>query len=57
MIKLSDDYKPKRKGKKTRQGEGRNSKFGTKGSKKYYRKKKVGQGWDNQKNKLLKKIF
>lgn len=44
MIKLSDDYKPKRKGKKTRQGEGRNSKFGTKGSKKYYRKKKVGQG-------------
>ena len=44
MIKLTNDYSPTKKGKKTRQGDGRSSKFGTKGSKKYYRKKKRGQG-------------
>jgi len=32
-----------KKPKKTRQGQGRGSKFGMKGSKKYYRKKKRGQ--------------
>jgi len=41
---INDEYKPKKNGKKTRQGEGRCSKFGIKGSKKYYRKKKRGQG-------------
>ncbi len=44
MIKLSNEYNPKERGKKTRQGDGRGSKFGIKGSKKYYRKKKRGQG-------------
>ena len=41
---MSDDYKPKGGIKKTRQGQGRGSKFGNKASKKYYRKKKRGQG-------------
>jgi|TARA_R100000742_G_C4276306_1_gene97277 hypothetical protein len=30
--------------KKTRQGQGRHTKFGTKSSKKYYKKRSVGQG-------------
>jgi len=39
------DYEPSnKKPKKTRLGQGRGSKFGIKGSKKYYRKKKRGQG-------------
>jgi len=41
---INDEYKPKKSEKKTRQGQGRGSKFGIKGSKKYYRKKKRGQG-------------
>ena len=41
---MNDDYKPRKGIKKTRQGSGRGSKFGNKGSKKYYRKKKRGQG-------------
>lgn len=41
---IKDEYKPRKKGKVTRQGQGHCSKFGTKGSKKYYRKKKRGQG-------------
>ena len=38
-----DDY-TKPNDKKTRQGHGRNSKYGNKVSKKYYRKKYRGQG-------------
>lgn len=41
---MSDGYSPRKKGKMTRQGQGYRSKFGTKNSKKYYRKKKRGQG-------------
>ena len=41
---MSDDYKQRKRIKKTRQGDGRGSKSGNKGSKKYYRKKKRGQG-------------
>tara|TARA_R100000655_G_scaffold109980_1_gene166773 strand:- start:3636 stop:3770 length:135 start_codon:yes stop_codon:yes gene_type:complete len=44
MIRQDFEYKPRKGGKKTRQGTGRNSKFGIKGSKKYYRKKPRGQG-------------
>ncbi len=44
MIKTNNDYKPKKGKKKTRQGEGRGSKSGTKNSKKYYKKKRRGQG-------------
>ncbi len=43
-MKYTDEYSPRKNGKKTRQGQGRGSKFGLKGSKKYYRKKKRGQG-------------
>jgi len=39
-----DEYYPRKGQKKTRQGQGRGSKFGMKGSKRYYRKKKRGQG-------------
>lgn len=38
------NYIPTKSIKKTRQGLGRGSKFGWKGSKKYYRKKYRGQG-------------
>ena len=44
MPRHVDDAPLKRMPKKTRQGQGRGSKFGIKGSKKYYRKKKRGQG-------------
>jgi len=44
MPRHIDDSPLKRIPKKTRQGYGRGSKFGIKGSKKYYRKKKRGQG-------------
>ena len=39
-----DDSKQKKRQKKTRQGAGRNTKFGHKGSKKHYVKKYRGQG-------------
>tara|TARA_R110002051_G_scaffold321801_1_gene410469 strand:- start:111 stop:245 length:135 start_codon:yes stop_codon:yes gene_type:complete len=44
MIKIYNEHIAKKGEKKTRQGQGRGSKFGIKGSKKYYRKKKRGQG-------------
>ena len=44
MIRQDFEHKPRKRGKKTRQGAGNNSKFGRKGSKKYYRKKPRGQG-------------
>jgi len=43
-VKIFSDYTPKKGVKKTRQGDGRGSKFGNKCSKKYYKKKKRGQG-------------
>ena len=39
-----DDSKQKKHQKKTRQGAGKNTKFGNKGSKKHYVKKYRGQG-------------
>lgn len=44
MSKIVEDYTPRKGLKKTRQGLGRGSKFGMKNSKKYYVKKKRGQG-------------
>ena len=44
MPRYIDDAPLKQRMKKTRQGQGRGSKFGMKDSKKYYRKKKRGQG-------------
>jgi hypothetical protein len=44
MSKIVEDYTPRKGLKKTRQGQGRGSKFGMKNSKKYYVKKKRGQG-------------
>ena len=44
MILLQLRRSRKRGPKKTFQGQGRGSKFGTKGSKKRYRKSNVGQG-------------
>jgi len=44
MPKLIDYSPVRKKAKKTRQGQGKGSKFGNIGSKKYYRKKKRGQG-------------
>tara|TARA_R110002020_G_scaffold373546_1_gene585074 strand:- start:74 stop:205 length:132 start_codon:yes stop_codon:yes gene_type:complete len=43
-VSRGDEFSPRKGIKKTRQGQGRGSKFGSKGSKKYYRKKKRGQG-------------
>ncbi len=43
-MRYTDEYNPRKGEKKTRQGFGRGSKFGIKNSKKYYRKKKRGQG-------------
>jgi len=44
MPSLFDDKRQKTRQKKTRQGAGRNTKFGNKGSKKHYIKKYRGQG-------------
>ena len=44
MGRVIEEYAPRKGLKKTRQGQGRGSKFGTKNSKKYYVKKKRGQG-------------
>ena len=45
MAKRSDiNYFRSNGAKKTRQGQGKNTKFGTKISKKYYKKNKKGQG-------------
>ena len=44
MSRIVEDYTPRKGVKKTRQGQGRGSKFGVKNSKKYYVKKKRGQG-------------
>ena len=43
-MKIANEYTPRKGVKKTRQGQGRGSKFGNKNSKKYYVKKKRGQG-------------
>ena len=44
MSALLDEPKQRRRQKKTRQGAGKNTKFGNKGSKKHYIKKHRGQG-------------
>ena len=44
MASLFSEQKQKKHQKKTRQGAGRNTKFGHKGSKKHYIKKYRGQG-------------
>ena len=44
MIRQDYDYTPRKLGKKTRQGTGRNTKYGNMVSKKYYKKKPRGQG-------------
>ena len=41
---MGDDYRKPLRGKRTRQGHGRNTKYGNKVSKKYYKKKSRGQG-------------
>ena len=41
---MNDEYRPRKGIKRTRQGDGRGTKFGNKSSKKYYRKRKRGQG-------------
>jgi len=43
-MKQHGQYEPTHAPKKTRQGQGKGSKFGIKGSKKYYKKKYKGQG-------------
>lgn len=43
-MKRFGEYIPTKSLKKTRQGQGRGTKFGIKGSKKYYKKKYRGQG-------------
>jgi hypothetical protein len=40
----SINYRKTNGAKKTRQGQGKNTKYGTKASKKYYKKKSRGQG-------------
>ena len=40
---MEDDYRKPLRGKKTRQGHGKNTKYGNKVSKRYYKKKYRGQ--------------
>ena len=44
MASIFDERNQKKRQKKTRQGAGKNTKFGNKGSKKHYIKKYRGQG-------------